>query len=127
VWLDRWGRVPVVRVLAGVALVGLVLFVAAPSVPLAVVGAVLWGLGTSLGFPLGMSAAADDPARAPARVSVVASVGYVAFLAGPPLIGLLGEAAGLLRALLVVVALLAVALLVSGAVRPLGAPARRAG
>jgi len=125
VWLDRWGRVPVVRVLAGVALVGLVLFVAAPSVPLAVVGAVLWGLGTSLGFPLGMSAAADDPARAPARVSVVASVGYVAFLAGPPLIGLLGEVAGLLRALLVVVALLAVALLVSGAVRPLRPAPRR--
>ena len=28
-------------------------------------GIVLWGLGASLGFPVGMSAAADDPARSP--------------------------------------------------------------
>jgi len=118
-WLDRWGRVPVVRTLAAVALVGLLLFVLAPAPWLAAVGAALWGLGTSLGFPLGMSAAADDPARAPARVSVVASVGYVAFLTGPPLIGLLGEAAGLLRALSVVAVLLVLALAVSRAIRPL--------
>ena len=49
--------------------------------------------GISLGFPVGMSAGADDPARAAARVSVVSSIGYCAFLAGPPLIGFLGAAA----------------------------------
>ncbi|WP_299036314.1 MFS transporter [uncultured Pseudokineococcus sp.] len=117
--LDRFGRVPVIRTMASVALVGLGLFILAPSVELAVVGAFLWGGGISLGFPLGMSAAADDPERAPARVSVVASIGYVAFLGGPPLLGLLGEDAGVLRALSVVAVLLALALLVSGAVRPL--------
>jgi hypothetical protein len=51
------------------------------------------------GFPVGMSAAADDPRHAAGRVSVVASIGYVAFLAGPPLIGFprpeeVGNAAG---------------------------------
>jgi len=62
-----------------------------------------------------MSAAADDPIRAAARVSVVSSIGYAAFLAGPPLIGLLAERAGILRALL---GALALGLLASGASRP---------
>ena len=31
-----------------------------------------------------LQAAADDPARANARVSVVATIGYLAFIAGPP-------------------------------------------
>ncbi|MEJ5867306.1 MFS transporter [Pseudokineococcus sp. 5B2Z-1] len=117
--LDRFGRVATIRVMASVSLVGLLLFIFSPSLPLALVGALLWGGGIALGFPLGMSAAADDPALAPGRVSVVASIGYVAFLAGPPLIGLLGEAAGVLRAVSVVAVLLALALLVSGSVRPL--------
>ena len=46
-----------------------------------------------------MSAAADDPAHAAGRVSVVSSIGYIAFLAGPPLIGFLGHEVGTLRAL----------------------------
>jgi len=117
--LDRHGRVPVLRVCAVVAVAGLLMYVFAPGVPLALVGALLWGLGTSLGFPTGMSAAADDPARSAARVSVVASVGYCAFLGGPPLIGFLGEHVGVLRALLVVGVLLAVAVPVTGALRPL--------
>ncbi|WP_298802596.1 MFS transporter [uncultured Pseudokineococcus sp.] len=117
--LDRFGRVATIRVMASVSLVGLLLFILSPVLPLALVGALLWGGGIALGFPLGMSAAADDPALAPGRVSVVASIGYVAFLAGPPLIGLLGEAAGVLRAVSVVAVLLALALLVSGSVRPL--------
>jgi hypothetical protein len=40
-------------------------------------------------------------------------------LAGPPLIGLLAERAGILRALFVVLAALVIGLLVTGAVRPL--------
>ncbi|GAA2037505.1 MFS transporter [Pseudokineococcus marinus] len=123
--LDRFGRVATIRVMASVSLVGLLLFIFSPSLPLALVGALLWGGGIALGFPLGMSAAADDPALAPGRVSVVASIGYVAFLAGPPLIGLLGEAAGVLRAVSVVAVLLALALLVSGSVRPLERPQTR--
>jgi len=116
--LDRHGRVPVVRGLAGLGVAGLLLFVFAPTAPLAYVGALLWGAGTSLGFPVGMSAAADDPRRAAGRVSVVASIGYCAFLAGPPLIGFLGDHLGVLRALTAVVALLAVSILASGSLRP---------
>ncbi len=78
----------------------------------------LWGLGSSLGFPVGMSAAADDPATAAARVSTVATIGYCAFLVGPPVIGFLGEHVGLLHALLLVLVLIAAAGAAAGATQP---------
>ena len=119
--LDRYGRVPVVRTLAAVSVAGVMLFAFGQSTPIAFVGAVLWGVGLSLGFPVGMSAGADEPAMAAARVSVVASIGYCAFLGGPPLIGLLGDHFTVRRALSAVAVLLAVAILVAGSVRPIGA------
>jgi cyanate permease len=64
-----------------------------------------------------MSAAADDPKTAAARVSAVATIGYCAFLVGPPLIGFLGEHIGLLHGLLVVLVLVALAGAVSHAAR----------
>lgn len=118
--LERFGRVAVLRAAAGIALVGLLLVLVGGSVPVALAGALLWGLGASLGFPVGMSAAADDPAKAAARVSVVSSVGYTAFLAGPPLIGLLAQDSGILQALFVVLGALVVGLLATGAARPTG-------
>ena len=62
------------------------------------------------------------------RVSVVSSIGYTAFLAGPPLVGLLAEPErlGILRALLVVLAALLVGAAVAGRAappRPLAQPA----
>ena len=125
--IDRFGRVPVLRISAAVAVVGLGMLIFIDDVPLAIVGVVLWGLGASLGFPMGMSAAADDPRTAAARVSAVATIGYVAFLAGPPLIGFLGEHVGLLGALLVVFVFIIAAGLASGAARETGAAARGTG
>ncbi|MFT4123062.1 MAG: MFS transporter [Microbacteriaceae bacterium] len=115
--LDRFGRVPALRVSAALAVLGLGVYVFVPDVVIAGIGVVLWGLGAALGFPVGMSAAADDPRRAAARVSAVATIGYVAFLIGPPLIGFLGERLGLLLALLPVLALVAVSGLASPAAR----------
>lgn len=43
--LDRFGRVPVVRALTVLSVVGLLVFVFSPVAPLAFVGALLWGLG----------------------------------------------------------------------------------
>lgn len=117
--LDRYGRVPVVRALTLLAVAGLLLFVFGGVTPVAFVGAVLWGAGVSLGFPVGMSAGADDPARAASRVSVIASIGYCAFLAGPPLVGFLGQQFTVLRALTSVAVLLALAALIAGNTRPL--------
>jgi fucose permease len=115
--LDRYGRVPVVRATAALAAAGVLLVVLGGSLVVAYAGIVLWGFGASLGFPLGMSAAADDPRRAAARVSVTASIGYTAFLAGPPLVGWLGDHHGILDSLLVIVAAAVVGALVGPAVR----------
>ncbi|MBO0785914.1 MAG: MFS transporter [Actinobacteria bacterium] len=119
--IDARGRVPVLRASAGIALAGLLLIVLGPALPVAVAGAVLLGLGTSLGFPVGLSAAADDPAQAAGRVSTAASIGYTAFLAGPPIIGFLGDQVGVLRAISVTGVLLAAALVLCRATAPLPA------
>ncbi|MGZ5295275.1 MAG: MFS transporter, partial [Actinomycetota bacterium] len=120
--LDRFGRVPVLRATAAAAILGILLVVYGGHPVLVCTGIVVWGLGASLGFPVGMSAAADDPNRSAARVSVVATIGYAAFLGGPPLLGFLGDRVGTLRALLVVAVLLVPSLLVAKAARE---PARR--
>lgn len=117
--VDRFGRVAVLRILAVAAASGILLFILAPSLPLVFVGAALWGVGASLGFPLGMSAAADDPAKAAARVSAAATIGYIAFLGGPPVLGFISEHIGLLNTLFILVGLVVASGLFSGAARPL--------
>ena len=86
--LDRYGRVPVLRVSFALAAIGAAMVIFG-SAWVAFAGAAVWGLGSALGFPVGMSASADDAERAAARMSVVATIGYGAFL-GPPVLGLLG-------------------------------------
>jgi NADH:ubiquinone oxidoreductase subunit 2 (subunit N) len=56
-------------------------------------------------------------------VSVVASIGYCAFLGGPPLIGFLGSHEGVLHALTAVAVLLAIATMLASTLRPISAPA----
>lgn len=127
--LDRFGRVPVLRVSALLGVIGILLFIVSPLPWLAFVGTVFWALGCSLGFPVGMSAAADvdDPRLSAARVSAVAIIGYCAFLVGPPLIGLLAHQFGILGALLLILVLVVLAGLASPAARethPSPVPAR---
>lgn len=118
-FLDSYGRVPVLRFCAVTAMAGLALTVFGGLLAAALAGALLIGLGTSLGFPTGMSAAADDPRYAPGRVSVAASVAYLAFLAGPPSLGFLADHLGVLHAISAVGLLLAVAFFLAGVTRPL--------
>lgn len=117
--IDRIGRVLTLRVLAATGVLGLALFIFGSEVWVIVIGTVLWGVGASMGFPVGMSAAADVPDRtqAAARVSAVAIIGYCAFLLGPPFIGFLGEQFGLLNALLVILVLMVMAGLAAPAAR----------
>ncbi|QGQ18627.1 MFS transporter [Cellulomonas sp. JZ18] len=121
--LDRYGRVTVLRLCAALAFAGLLVFGLADQLWLALVGVVAWGAGAALGFPVGMSAAADDPLRAAQRVAVVSTIGYSAFLAGPPLLGLLADRVGYQPALLAILVPVALGLLVTSAARPLHRPA----
>jgi MFS family permease len=117
--IDKYGRVAVLRASMAAAAAGLCLFVLAGNVWLAAIGAALWGIGAALAFPMGMSAAADDPKHAAARVSVVSTLGYISFLAGPPLLGYLGDLTGIHLALLAILAPILLALLLAGAAKPL--------
>jgi MFS family permease len=75
---------------------GVLLVVFAPSGWLALVGFAMMGIGTSVIFPLAMSAAAqltDRPART--NVASLAQVSFVAFLLGSPLLGYIAEYFGI--------------------------------
>lgn len=118
-WLiDRFGRIAVLRTACTLALVGLAVFVSSPSVTVGLCALLLWGLGASLGFPVGMSAAADDPVQAAANVSVVSTIGYAAFLGGPPLLGLVGEMIGVREALGLVMFFVALSFVLTPFLRP---------
>lgn len=123
-WLiDRYGRITVLRAACVLALVGLAVFVFSPSTTVGLCALLLWGLGASLGFPVGMSAAADDSAQAAANVSVVSTIGYAAFLGGPPLLGLVGEVIGVREALGLVMFFVALSFALIPWLRPPGATA----
>lgn len=123
--LDRFGRVPVLRTLSVLGIIGLALFIFGTEPWMIIVGTVLWGVGCSLGFPVGISAAADDTQHAAARVSAVAMIGYCAFLAGPPLLGFIGQHFGVLSALLVILGLLVLSALAAPAARERSGEHRR--
>jgi cyanate permease len=83
----------------------------------AIAGFAAMGLGLASLFPLAIragSARGDTPGPA---VAAVSGTGYLGFIAGPPLVGLLAELAGLRSALLLVAILCTLAALLAGAVR----------
>ncbi len=116
--VDRLGRVRTVRVTTALGVIGVALFIEAGNRWIVLVAVVLWAIGVSMGFPLGASAAAESGPDPVARVSVVASIGYFANLAGPPAIGVLAQSAGLLNALWLIAALFLAAFAVAGSLRP---------
>jgi MFS family permease len=115
--IDRLGRAAVVRGGGVLAAAGILLVTLAPSLPVAVGGGLLWGLGVSTIFPAAMSAAGEVPGRGNRAITVVATIAYGAFLLGAPTIGLLAEQVGLDRALFLVVAFLALLVVLSPVMR----------
>jgi len=84
------------RALLRVLGVGVLLVFFAPRDWLALVGFAMLGVGTSVIFPLAMSAAAhltDRPAST--NVASLAQISFVAFLLGPPLLGYVAEHFGI--------------------------------
>ncbi|MES5824677.1 MFS transporter [Streptomyces sp. RG80] len=103
-FLDRFGRTAVVRASAVSGALGLLVVIVSDNAVMAGAAVLLWGLGASLGFPLALSAAGESGPDQTARVSLVAVIGYIAFLVGPPGLGFLGGQVGLRPAMLVVLA-----------------------
>nr|WP_255672706.1 MFS transporter [Glycomyces amatae] len=116
-FVDRFGRAAVLCASALVSAGGMALVVFADNQIVAGGAAILWGLGASLGFPVAISAAGDSGENAAARVSLAATIGYVAFLVGPPVLGFLGEHYGLRSALIAVLVLVLAAAFITPAAR----------
>lgn len=105
---DRFGRKHTVQVLALTGTVGILLVTFGGNIFIAWIGSALWGVGAALGFPLFVSEAGEGENSA-RKVTVVTTFGYLAFLVGPPSLGLFAEHLGLLTMLSIVAAALALA------------------
>jgi len=116
-FVDRYGRVAVLAASAVVSAAGMALVVFVDNQAVAAAAAILWGLGASLGFPVAISAAGDSGEHTAARVGLAATIGYVAFLVGPPVLGFLGEHYGLRSALIAVLVLVLAAAFITPAAR----------
>jgi MFS family permease len=116
--VDRLGRVRTIQFTTVLGVIGIVAFILAGNRWIVLLGVVLWAVGVSMGFPLGMSAAAESGPDPVAQLSVVASIGYFANLAGPPVIGALAQSAGLLNSLWLIAALFVAAFAAAGSLRP---------
>lgn len=115
--IDRFGRERVIQGGGVLATIGILLASQVPSLPVALLGGLIWGLGVSTIFPAAISAAGEVPGRGNRAITVVSTIAYGAFLFGAPTIGLLAEAFGLSRALFVVIAFLLVMIVLARNVR----------
>ncbi len=115
-FVDRIGRSWALRLSALLAALGIALAAFGHGPVIAGIAAVLWGIGTSLAFPLAISAAGESEQDAAQRVQLVAVLGYIALLVGPPLLGFVGEHAGMRTALVLVLGLVAAVIAASPAI-----------
>src|SRR5690606_9075427 len=109
----------ILRASAISAAIGLMIVIFSGNYYAAAIGIVHWGLGSAYGFPVGLSAAGDDPRGVAARVGAVTTVGYLAFLVGPPVLGAIAESITLLKSLIFVLIGVTIAGLLSHAAKPM--------
>lgn len=82
--------------------IGVLLVSVVHNVAVASTAVVLWGLGAALGFPVALSLTGDSGPNPAAQVALASTIGYIiAFLVGPPLLGLVGDHVGRRSALLI--------------------------
>ena len=113
----RWGPVGLTRRAGVLATAGLALALAFGDPVTGIVGFACLGAGLATIVPTVFRAAGLRAATPGAGIAAVSTVGYAAFLVGPPMIGFLSEAIGLRAALGVVVALAALIPVLAGATR----------
>ncbi|MEP1577099.1 MFS transporter [Roseibium album] len=87
-----YGPVAVARASGLVASLGCLLLVSGLNIWTVWAGSFVMGLGYAVLFPLAMSRAASDPHMSTGQaLAAVATLGYGAFLFGPPLLGFIGD------------------------------------
>jgi len=118
--VTRFGRVRTLRSGAVITATGVVILLAVPELSVGYLGALLWGLGIALAFPLAMSAAGETPGRGSSAIATVATIAYSGFLIGPPLIGTIASETGLENALRLVLVLAAGIFVLAGTAKHRG-------
>ena len=122
-WIDRFGPVRVARVLASLAIAGLVLLMSAPNAWTALAGFGLVGLGICVLYPLMLSAAArlgDRPASE--NVAATTLIFQLVNLGAPALIGATAEGLGIRTAFALLLPLLVLTWVMAGKLTPVGQP-----
>ncbi len=113
--VERHSPLVVARVLLLVLAAGNVLVYFAPNAVLALLGFALMGMGTSVLFPLAMSAAAQRTDRPSAiNVAALAQTAFVAFMLAPPSLGFVAQHFGIRWAFGVGLPLVLLSIVVSG-------------
>lgn len=119
-WLTHhFGPVTLARSGGTLATLGLVIILLSSSPVLALLGFILVGLGYCTLFPLVFSAAGRTPGVHPGvALASVATLGYLGFLVGPPLIGLVAQATSLRTSFALVAVLAGVIVVLAGLMQP---------
>lgn len=95
-FVDRHGPTKIARTLIATLGVGTLMVVFAPHPMIALLGFALMGAGTSVVFPLAMSAAAQRTDRpAATNVAALAQLSFITFLIAPPILGFIAEHFGI--------------------------------
>ncbi|MFY9677589.1 MFS transporter [Glutamicibacter protophormiae] len=112
--VDNLGPRRTLLLMGSIGLVGICMFLVGHGPIVLGIASVMWGLGSSLGFPVGMTIAASQGSRlGPNAVSIISAFGYGAMLSGPPLIGFAVDHTGLPQALWIAFAVMLMSLLLS--------------
>ncbi len=94
--VTRLGTLRMLQISGLVIASGLAIAIAFPAIVTATLGFMLVGIGVSSVVPLVYSAAGKSTVFSPGvALAAVSTIGYLGFLAGPPMIGFIAEAASL--------------------------------
>ena len=113
-----WGAVSLTRRAGALGSIGLGVSLLFDNPLVAVIGFACLGAGLATVVPIVFRAAGQRTPAPGAGIAAVSTVGYTAFLVGPPAIGFLAEAIGLRASLGVVAGLAALIAVLAGATRP---------
>lgn len=99
----RFGVKKILQFSGIIILTGMLLIVSFPVIPVATIGFLFVGIGTSSVVPLVYSLAGKSKTIAPGTaLALVSSIGFLGFLFGPPLIGFVAQAANLRISFLII-------------------------
>jgi fucose permease len=107
------GRFRTVLFSAFVTALGILIFMLVEIIALPYLGLVLWGWGMAMGFPMAVSTMGDDPTKSSHRINMIITVVYISSISVGPLLGSVGQLAGIYVAFGIPLVLMLVSALLS--------------